>query len=163
MPKLRLIKKIEHKNDKLKILWDESSFYGHVDERSVTSRVEPHQDFYSALRALDKPMCVECELVENEDEYIRHDIIGVDFQHDEDKQTGDLMMSASIKSLRRMENSDEPMKLVSPMKNENATYTSHLHSNTVEKLNTLITEAFRYIDGKRNDLFANEVKEVSEQ
>ena len=156
MSKLIDIQSIEIKGEKTKIVWQESSHYGNVDKRTLETKVEPHPDFFRSMRSLDSAQCVESELLHDEDEYIRHDIVRVDFKWELDEQVGEIVMSASITSNRRMNNSGEPMKIVSPMKSESETASFTLNSKTVEKLQAVLLEANLFIEGKRNDLFASE-------
>lgn len=160
MEKSRLITKIEYKGEKLKIEWDEDSHYGHKDKHVMTTKVEPHRDFVSALRAMDKHLCAECELPENDEEYVRHDIIGIKCTYDEDEKTGAVKISASIQSARRMQEAEEPMKIESPMKPESDEMGRALHPSTVDAMEKLIREAQAFLKGKRHDLFSD--VEVSE-
>lgn len=163
MSKLIDIQSVEIKGEETKITWLEGSHYGNIDKRTLETKVEPHPDFFRAMRALDLPQCVESELPQNEDEYIRHDICRVDFKWELDEQVGEVVMWASITSNRRMNNSGEPMKIVSPMKSESEAAPFTLNPKTIEKLQAVLLETQRFIEGKRNDLFANEVKETAEQ
>lgn len=144
------ITKIQYKGEKVLIKW-EVIRNGHADKKSLESRIEPHADFVNTMRALDKPLCHESELHENEDEYKRHDIQSVDISWDED-ELGNLTYSASITSERFMEQTMERMKIVSPMKPRGGEMS--LFDLTVEVIETLIEEAELYLEGKRHDLFS---------
>lgn len=145
-----MITKVQHKNDKLLIKWEEIR-NGHRDKKSIETRVEPHRDFFTALMALDKPLCTEAELPLSEDEYKRHDIQSIMCEYDEDS-SGNIVMSVSITSERHMEGISETMKIVSPMKPETGEFA--IESETKEKVYALIEEAEKYLDGKRHDLFS---------
>lgn len=145
-----MITKVQYKKEKLLIQWEEIR-NGHRDKRSLETRVQPHQDFFNALHALDKPLCVEAELPQNEDEYKRHDIQVVLCEYDEDNH-GDITMIVSITSERFMEGTEETMKIVSPMKPE--TGEMPIDTETREKVNSLHDEAQKFLDGKRYDLFS---------
>lgn len=158
MEKPKDIQSIEVKGDKTKIVWLEASHYGVQEKRSIETKVEAHQDFYSALRSLDLPLCIESELPQNEDEYIRHDILRVDIKWELNEKVGEFLMNASITSNRRMNDSNEPMKITSPMKCESDSEPYTLNGKTVEKIYALLEEAKLFISGKRADLFAETVK-----
>ena len=155
----RKITKIQYKGDKLLIQWEQIR-NGHTDRKSLESKVEPHPHFLDALRTLDKPLCVEAELPQNEDEYKRHDIHSVILKYDQDDAGNDIM-SASIISERFMQTSPEPMKIATPMKPEQSTgHDVALDSKTVERIDLLIQEAVAYLEGKRLDLFAQNEGEM---
>lgn len=159
--KSRLITKVEYKGEKLKIEWHEDSYYGHKDKHKMETKVEPHQDFMSALRALDKHLCVECELPTTEDEYVRHDVLGIKCSYEENDDTGQLILTASIQSERRMQLASENMKIESPPKPEDEEMGQALHTDTVDAIERLIREANAFLNGKRHDLFSDvEVKEA---
>ena len=144
------ITKVEYKGDKLKIEWEEYR-NGHFDKKSIESKIEPHQDFVNSMRAMDKPLCIEAELPNNDDEYKRHDVQVVKINYDEDEQ-GNTAINVSIQSERFMETTMETMKIVSPMKCETGEF--RLDDLTVESVENLINEASLYLDGKRHDLFS---------
>jgi len=147
----KMITKVEYKKDKLVIQWHEIRD-GHVDKKSIESRVEPHEDLFNALRALDRPLCIEAELEQDENEYKRHDIQVLNVEYDENEKDGSIVMSASITSERHMELTMERMKIVSPMKPEVGEF--GLDSLTVKTVEEVIKEAEAYLGGKRHDLFS---------
>jgi len=147
------ITKVQYKGEKLLIKW-EIIRNGHKDVKSLESRIEPHFDLVSAIRALDKPICVESELDLKEEEYKRHDIICLNCQYEED-DFGSVEMSASIVSERFMISHEKTMKITSPMKPETGSYC--LNSESVEKIYKVLDEADAYLEGKRHDLFAEVV------
>ena len=145
--------KILYKGETLQLVW-QKQINGHTNVYSLKTKVEPHPDFMTVLRSMDKHICIESELPQGEAEYNRHDVHGATFAWEED-EFGSWLMSASLISDRFMTLADENMKIVTPLKPETSDSGGiPLEVETVKVLYRLIEEAEKYMGGKRYDLFA---------
>lgn len=144
--------KILYKGETLQLVWQEQ-VNGHTNVCSLKTKVEPHPDFMSVLRSMDKHICTEAELPQGEAEYSRHDVQGATFAWEED-EFGSWLMSASLISDRFMTLADENMKIITPLKPETSNSGGiPLEVDTVGALYRLLEESELYIGGKRYDLF----------
>ena len=153
------ITKIQYKKDKMEIKWLQNAPTGHTDEKSIKSKTEPHEDFVRAFRALDKSLCKESELPQNEDEYLRHDIQVLHLDYDTDEQGNDVLF-ASIVSERFVATAEDTMTIASPMKPESKSLGEPLDSKSVEAIDKVIQEAVQYLEGKRYDLFSQNTEQM---
>lgn len=135
-------------------------FETQTNELALKSTEKPAPEFDAALQALAEDVC---EILELPEDYINGiTVTGVSFSY----SSG--VMGAVITAKKTLKDSNSPFNLNTPFKpskvyNEGAPEDNLLSSDTVAKLEYLMTQAEYYIEGRRAQIRLEEVlKEADE-
>ncbi len=145
-PELSVIRimKVKHRKAKVHIEWARRTDQG-WDEFSMTCNEAPRGEFVRALQALDTHVAEICEFPESYDAGIVP--IGVSFSWAND------VMGATITATKALKYSQSPLLVNTPHKPSapysGDDYDSCLTDETVEALETLMSEAEAYLGGER--------------
>ncbi|MBT8489701.1 MAG: hypothetical protein KJN62_01495 [Deltaproteobacteria bacterium] len=151
----RIIKVKITKEKKIHITYEIENKIASWDEYSFTCLDEAIPEFYCALNMLAYDVIELCELP---DEYVeRIDVKGVSFSYGGEKE----VMGATISACMLLNHSNCPLSLNTPHKPSEsynditAAEDQILSDITVQRLNDLIKQCKKYIDGERaqTDLF----------
>lgn len=131
-----------------------------IDEFDFKSKDRALPEFYTALQGLTEHACRICEFPREYDKNVT--VIGVSFSYTEVKDTGAIIMGATITFRKELEGSNSPLIVNTPHKpsefydgkgEESPQDPKLLLSiECVKALEVLQEEAIRYIDGERDQL-----------
>lgn len=143
------ITKIKYNGDVVAIYQSKEDFNNSKDYK-IASRDEPLDSFNDALQALKEDVVEICEFPS---EYVSSlKIVGISISWDEAKCPG-RFMGATITALRELEYCNSPMVINTPWlptyQFNDANENPQLHTWTIQRIDWLMSEAERYLQGHR--------------
>jgi len=149
----RTFTKIKFKQDKVFLTYTQKNSQGKDDAYSVEISEAPAPGFTKALENLAQDVLTICELPTDEDTLKTIKVLGVSISHT-DTETEGVVRGFTISALKDLKDSNSPLVLNTPHKPE-APYSKSgdnsncLYLETVERIDTLIEEAEKYLKGHR--------------